>query len=507
VAAARAAFIANGGDNGVEGEGWALAETNIGQWGVYVQDEWQATDNLTLTLGVRADVPLYFDTPEKIQENIDRNCCYVPDIQWSDENGDPITFVHTELPKGNILISPRLGFNWDVHGDGRAQLRGGTGLFSGRLPFVWIGNQVANPNIFFYNVTHPDYKFPQVWRTNIGLDHVTPSGWTASLDVIYTKDLHASLVRNYGLRPPTGTLQGVDNRAIYLAQDRVIDPFTNAYVFTNTDIGYSFNTSVQLRKRWAADMELMLGYSYVKAEDASSIEAEISSDAYDRNPALGNVNLAVSAPSLYGAKHRVIGSFYKTFSYGKNLSTTISTFFQYAQGGTTQNDNVADFRFSYTYAGDINGDGSGLNDLLYIPTDGELAQMQFVTDAQRQAFANYIAQDEYLSEHRGEYAEKYAILAPWYSQWDLRIMQDIGFKAGKKPNHVQISIDILNVGNLLSSDWGVRELPNNTQPVGVSVDGNGVPTYSFDSNLTSTFSADLGLQSRWQAQVGLRYIF
>jgi hypothetical protein len=133
--------------------------------------------------------------------------------------------------------------------------------------------------------------------------------------------------------------------------------------------------------------------------------------------------------------------------------------------------------------------------------------MQFVTDAQRQAFANYIAQDEYLSEHRGEYAEKYAILAPWYSQWDLRIMQDIGFKAGKKPNHVQISIDILNVGNLLSSDWGVRELPNNTQPVGVSVDGNGVPTYSFDSNLTSTFSADLGLQSRWQAQVGLRYIF
>jgi hypothetical protein len=298
VAAAQAAFIANGGDDGVEGEGWTLAETNIGQWGIYVQDEWQATDNLTVTLGVRADVPLYFDTPEKIQENIDRNCCYVPDIMWSDENGDPISFDHTELPKGNILISPRLGFNWDVHGTGKTQLRGGTGLFSGRLPFVWIGNQVANPNIFFYNVTHPDYKFPQVWRTNIGVDHITASGWTATLDVMYTKDLQASMVRNYGLRPPTGTLQGVDNRAIYRAEDRVIDAFTNAYVFTNTDIGYSFNTSVQLRKRWTSDMELMLGYSYVKAEDASSIEAEISSDAYDRNPAIGNVNIAVSAPSL-----------------------------------------------------------------------------------------------------------------------------------------------------------------------------------------------------------------
>jgi len=508
VTAAEATFQANGGDDGVEGEGWTLAETNIGQWGIYVQDEWRATEDLTITLGVRADVPLYFDTPEKIQENIDRNCCYVPDVQWSDEDGNPVVFDHTELPKGNVLISPRLGFNWDVHGSGMTQIRGGSGLFAGRLPFVWIGNQVANPNIFFYNVTDPDYKFPQVWRSNIGVDHEISSGWVGSLDIIYTKDIHASIVKNYGRRPPTGTLQGVDNRPIYQASDIVIDYFTNAYVFTNTDIGSSFNTSVQIRKDFT-NAHVMLGYNYLKAEDASSIEAEISSDAYDRNPAFGNVNKPVAAPSLYGAKHRIIGALDKTFTYGKDdkLSTTIATFFQYAVGGTTQNDNVADFRFSYTYAGDINSDGSGLNDLLYIPTESELSQMQFVNDAQRQAFASYIAQDEYLSEHRGEYAEKYAILAPWYSQWDVRIMQDIAFSAGKKPNHVQITLDILNFGNLLNSDWGVRELPNNTQPVGVSVDPNGVPTYSFDPNLTSTFSNDLGLQSRWQAQVGLRYIF
>jgi hypothetical protein len=209
-------------------------------------------------------------------------------------------------------------------------------------------------------------------------------------------------------------------------------------------------------------------------------------------------------------KHRIIGAFDKTFSYGRNdrMSTTIGAFFQYAVGGTTQNDNTADFRFSYTYAGDINGDGSGLNDLIYIPTEQEIFnEMQFVSPTARLAFAQYIEQDEYLSSRRGQYAEKYAILAPWYSQWDVRIMQEFAFSAGERPNRVQVSLDILNFGNLLSSDWGVKELPNNTQPIGVSVDANGVPTYSFDVNLLDTFSPDLGLQSRWQAQVGLRYIF
>jgi hypothetical protein len=519
VAAARAAFEANGGDDGVEGEGWALAEVNIGQWSLYAQDEWQVTDDIAITLGIRMDMPLYFNTDELAQENIDRQCCYAPEITWYDEDGNPMQFNHTVMPDQTPLFNPRFGFNWDLMGNGQTQLRGGSGLFSGRLPFVWIGNQVANPNWFFYNYTRTDYKFPQVWRSNLGIDQqFGTSGWIASLDLIYTDDINATMVRNYGLKPPTGTLQAPgDNRPIYTFDDKALftglgfDLPVNAYVLTNTDIGHSFNASVQLRKNFP-NAHIMLGYNYLTAEDATSIEAEISSDAYDRNPALGHVNTAVSSTSLYGTKHRVIGAFDKTFRYGANdmTSTTIAAFFQYAEGGTTQNDNVADYRFSYTYAGDINSDGapgSGLNDLIYIPTDSELAQMQFVNETQRQAFANYIAQDEYLSEHRGEYAEKYAVLAPWYSQWDLRILQDFGFNAGERPNHVQLSIDILNVGNLINSDWGVRELPNNTQPLGVTVDANGVPTYSFDPNLTSTFSADLGLQSRWQAQVGLRYIF
>lgn len=515
VAAAQALFDANGGDDGVEGEGWALAEMNVGQWSAYLQDEWRASDNLTLTLGLRMDMPLYFNTDELVQENLDRNPDYAPDITWYDENGDPHQFDNTVLPDQTPLISPRFGFNWNAGGTGKTQIRGGTGLFAGRLPFVWIGNHVANPNWFFYNYTSTDYKFPQVWRSNLGLDqHLGNSGWIASIDLIYTDDINASMVRNYGLKPPTGTLQGVDNRPIYRFEDRaVFEGFgfpipVNGYVLTNTDVGSSVNASVQLRKNFP-NANVMLAYNYLNAEDATSIEAEISSDAYDRNPAFGHVNQAVASPSLYGTKHRVIGAIDKTFRYGRNdlTSTTFATFFQYAVGGTTQNDNVADYRFSYTYAGDINGDGSGLNDLIYIPTESELAQMDFVNPEQRQAFAGYIAQDDYLSENRGSYAEKYAILAPWYAQWDFRILQDFGFNAGSRPNHIQISLDILNIGNLINPDWGVRELPNNTQPLGVTVDGNGVPTYSFDPNLTSTFSADLGLQSRWQAQVGLRYIF
>lgn len=512
VDAARGVFTANGGDDGVEGEGWALAETNVGQWALYLQDEIAVSDNFTLTAGIRMDMPLYFDTEDKIIENLARNPDHAPDITWFDVDGNPVQFDHTVLPKQTPLISPRLGFNFDIKGDQTAQLRGGTGLFSGRLPFVWIGNQVANPNWFFYTVTEPDFQFPQVWRSNLGYDQKFGEGWVATVDLIYTNDINAALVRNYGIKPPSGTLQGVDNRPIYTFDDRAV--FTgfgfpipvNGYVFTNTDVGSSFNASFQVQRTFSNGLYLMLGYNYLDARDASSIEAEISSDAYDRNPALGHVNQAMESPSLYGAKHRVIGSAYKSWRYG-NWGTTVSAFFQYQQGGTTLNDFTSDFRFSYTYSGDINGDGSALNDLLYIPTDSELDQMNFVSGDQREAFRAYINQDEYLSANRGDYVEKYGLLAPWYSQWDIRILQDYYLKVGEKTHTIQFSFDILNFGNLINSSWGVKQLPVNTQPVGVTVDENGVPTYSFDTTLTSTFSNDFSLLSRWQGRFGLRYIF
>ena len=158
------------------------------------------------------------------------------------------------------------------------------------------------------------------------------------------------------------------------------------------------------------------------------------------------------------------------------MATSVALFMEYAQGG----------RFSYTYSGDINNDGSGLNDLIYIPTESDLAAMNFSSEAGRNGYEAFIQQDEYLNANRGEVMEKYGMLSPWYSRWDLRILQDLMVS---DDNMLQLSIDILNIGNMFSSDWGVRQFPTNTQPVGVSVT-DGEPTYSFDPALTSTFTDD-----------------
>lgn len=496
VATARATFDENNSK-----DSWALAETNLGQWAFYAQDEWSVNKQLTLTFGLRSDMPLYFNTKDLIQENIDRNCCYDPSITYYDEEGDAVTFDHTVLPEQKPLISPRLGFNYDVKGDDRSQLRGGTGLFTGRFPFVWIGNQVANPNFFFYCVTDPAFKYPQVWRTNLGYDQKLDGGVTVSLDVIYTKDINAAMVRNYGLRLPGGTLQGPGSRPVYRLEDRaqVFGGATNAYVFTNTDAGRIFNTALQVEKIWENGMRASLAYNFLDAQDAASIDAEISSDAYDRNPAnVQHTNTPELAPSLYGNKHRVVGSLYKKFSYGNRMATHIGLFLEYVQGG----------RYSYTYSGDINNDGSGLNDLIYIPTEQEVGQLNFVDAAQASAFNAYIEQDDYLSENRGKFAEKYGALSPWYSRWDVRFMQELGLSNG---NSIQLSLDILNLGNLVSPKWGVRQAATFTglvQPVGVSTDpATGIATYSFDEDLKSTLFNDFSLNSRWQAQLGLRYNF
>ncbi len=494
---------------------WALAETNVGQLAFYGQDKWKVTDDFTFTYGLRVDQPLYFDTQDKIKENIERSAGgtfpdgnYQPEITYYDENGNPTKLNSLDLPSKKLLFSPRLGFNYDVRGDKTFQVRGGTGVFTGRLPFVWIGNQVANPNFFFYTTSAPDFKYPQVWRNSLGLDYKFENGLLATTDVIYTKDLNAQIVRNYGLSRPTGTLNSVDNRVIYTDADRSKNEFggvTNAYVFSNTDVGHSFNWSTKLQKTFTNGLFASIAYNYLKAEDASSLDAEISSDAYDRNPAIGNVNEARSTNSRYGDKHRIVGQLNKSFSYGANKQwrTSFGAFYEYAQGG----------RFSYTYSGDINNDGSGLNDLIYVPTQSELETYQFSGDAgqqaaQRNALDAYISQDDYLSGRRGQYAEKYAGISPWKGRWDVKFLQDYDLKVGEtKTNTIQLSLDILNFGNLLNSDWGVIQLPVNDQPIGVSVDDTNTPVYSFDPSQKRTFANDFSLDSRWQMQVGLRYIF
>ncbi|WP_298894178.1 carboxypeptidase regulatory-like domain-containing protein [uncultured Psychroserpens sp.] len=494
---ALAAHASLSGNQVGEAGGFALAETNVGQMSFYLQDEWNVSEKFKLTYGVRFDKPLFFDSAEKAQDVIDVACCYAPDIPYVNPNtGETVFLDNTQMPNNDWLISPRVGFNYDVKGDRSLQLRGGSGLFTGRFPFVWLGNQIGNPNVFFYQAVDPDYKFPQVWRTNLGTDYRFENGLILTGDVSYTKDINGAHVQNWGLLPPSGTLAGVDNRAIYTSNDII----NNAYVFTNSDKGRIWNASFKAQKSFDNGLYTMLGYSYLNAKDVNSIEAEITGDAFAFNPALGNVNDDVLSYSRYGDTHRIIGVASKKWTYGSDKwSTTISTFFEYARGG----------RFNYTYGGDLNGDGSNLNDLLYIPTASEISQMQFSGAGQAEAFESYIQQDDYLNDRRGQYAERYGALAPWRGRWDLKLLQDFNFKvSGDKVNTIQLSVDVLNVGNLINSDWGVIQQPISVQPLGVVVDpGTNVPTYTFNADLQETFSYDTSLASRWQAQFGVRYIF
>ncbi|MCZ6899457.1 MAG: carboxypeptidase regulatory-like domain-containing protein [Bacteroidetes bacterium] len=477
--------------------GWAFAETNVGQWAIYAQDEWNVNDNFKLTYGLRLDKPLYFDSSEKAQDVIDVSCCVDTTIPYLNPNtGETVFIDNTKLPTNSFLFSPRVGFNYDAKGDNTLQIRGGSGLFTGRFPFVWLGNQIANPNSFFLQYVDPDFQFPQVWRTNLGTDYKLEDGLILTGDISYTKDINGAHVQNWGLRNPTSMLVGVDNRPIY----RGNDVGNSAFVFTNSDKGRIWNISLKAQKSFTNGLYTSLAYSYLNSKDVNSIEAEITGDAFVFNAALGNVNDDVLSYSKYGDTHRVIGVISQNWTYGNDIwATTITTFFEYAQGG----------RFNYTYGGDINGDGSNLNDLLYVPTANEIGQMQFTGSGQAAAFNNYIEQDDYLSGRRGEYTERYGAKAPWRGRWDLKVLQDYNINVGDgKTNTIQFSIDILNLGNMISSDWGLIQQPNNVQPIGVTVDAKtNVPTYTFDPNLTDTFGYDASLLSRWQMQFGLRYIF
>jgi Carboxypeptidase regulatory-like domain len=514
---------------------WTFYYLTVAQLSAYIQDEWKATKNFKLTYGLRVDAPSYsnasfknplFNLDGTFKGTYDEGSPTFPNNNAEilfDADGNKITngvgkdLDNTRFPTKKPLLSPRIGFNWDINGNKTAVLRGGSGLFTGRFPFVWIGNQQANPYSSFYNATDKKFQWPQIWRTNLGLDYKLKTGTVISMDIAYSKDRRAMMVRNYGLGKPTGVLNSEtgDNRSIYKASDKGT---INAFIFTNAkNTGYQFNWSLQAQQTFKNGWYMQGSYNYLIAKDASSISAEISSDAFERNPILNNANEAKNSTSLYGNKHRFVLAGIKKFEYGaeKKYATTVSFFANWVSGD----------RFAYVYGGDINNDGAETNDLLYVPTDREVDAMQFsnyldvfgVTQSpavQKATFKNYLATDKYLSQRRGQYTEKYAGSTPWFSQMDMRILQDFNFKNGKKKNTIQFSIDIQNVGNLLNSNWGVRKIATTSgfyQPISLDkntpFDASGRPIFNFDPSTKSTFTASPDLISRWQMQFGLRYIF
>ncbi|AHJ98645.1 hypothetical protein Hsw_3050 [Hymenobacter swuensis DY53] len=493
-------------------------DVDVAQLGLYAQDEWTVTPAFKLTLGVRADMPIY--NTEVAQNEQIANASFL------NADGQPVQVDVTKFPSSKPLWSPRLGFNYSVEGsEYTTQLRGGTGIFTGRIPFVWISNQASNSQFdpgytFQINGTARNFKFPQVWRSNLAVDQQLPGGVTATLEAIYSKDVNAAIHRNYNLVTPTERAAGADNRELYPTAGPRINPgFTGpdgqfsfldagVIVLENTKKGYQYSLTGQLKKDFANGLYLTTAYTYSRAKDVTSNPGEIAADAFQRNPVVGNANNPQLAYSDFGLQHRIIGAAGKRFAYANDrLATTLSFFFEAAQGN----------RFTYTYAGDMNRDGIPGNDLIFVPASQDQIRLVDITNGQGavlvsaaqqwQQLAAYIRQDDYLNERRGQYAERNGNLSPWYTQLDAKLLQDFSLKLGEKKHTFQLSLDIQNLGNLISSDWGVRKLVANNRPIEfVGYQGTtNVPTYQFRGG-SQTFLNNTDLNSRWRAQVGLRYI-
>ncbi|PJJ59285.1 TonB-dependent receptor [Hymenobacter chitinivorans] len=507
------AIAAAGGRKPVKG-----VDVNVAQLGLYAQDEWNVTPDFKLTLGVRADMPIY-DTQVAANTQI-------LNAPLLDSNGQPAKVDVTEFPKATPLFSPRLGFNYALNQNTyTTQLRGGSGIFTGRIPFVWISNQASNSQFdagytFQINGTARDFKFPQVWRSNLALDQQLPGGIVATLEAIYSKDRNAAIHRNYNFVTPTQKLQGADNRLIYpAAGPRITSGFTGpdgqfsfldagVIVLENTNKGYQYSLTGQLKKDFDNGLYLTAAYTYSKAKDVTSNPGEIAADAYQRNPVVGNANDPQLAYSDFGLQHRIIGAAGKRFAYADDkLATTISFFFEAAQGN----------RFSYTYAGDLNRDGIPGNDLLFVPASQSQINLVDIRDAQNNVLATaaqqwaqlnaYIEQDDYLSSRRGQYTERNGAISPWYTQLDAKLLQDFSIEGAKKKHTLQLSLDVQNLGNLLNSDWGVRRVFANNRFIEAAYPAAtpDTPTFQFRGG-NQTFINNTDLNSRWRAQVGLRYI-
>ncbi|PWJ42205.1 TonB-dependent receptor [Sediminitomix flava] len=495
---------------------YAMAEVDVAQIAFYLQDEWNVSDKLDVTMGVRMDMPIYLSeiAEDPVTKGFDG---------WKDgKNVDPSTF-----PTARPLWSPRVGFNYDVKGDQSSVVRGGTGIFTGRIPFVWLGNQASNPKIdpfytFQVNDTEDDFRFPQVWKTNLAWDKKFANGWSVTLEGIISKDINAVVHRNYNMAAPSQNAEGKgDNRAIFAGfhetnlyssseyAANMDDPQfleAGAIVLENVDEGHQYSLTGQIQKVFDFGLFASAAYTYMESMDYTSIPAEIAADAFQRNPVVGDPNQSQFANSRYGLQHRFITSvgYKKTYGNGRH-ATSISMFGEIARGN----------RYSYTYAGDMNRDAIANNDLIYVPaSEDEIVLVSTEANTatpteQWNALNQFIEQDEYLSERRGDYAERNGAMLPWYTQFDVRLLQDYNFKVGDKTNTIQLSVDVLNFGNMLNSDWGVRKLPSTRTPITFEgyQEGTNIPTYSFDTELTETFNDDVSILSKWQMQIGLRYIF
>lgn len=525
-----------------------LDEVNFAQLGLYIQNEYQVNSDLRLTAGLRIDLPFYpVDAP--------RNPA-VDGMNLSISNprgGDNITPDVSKFPSMNPLWSPRIGFNWDVQGDRTTQLRGGTGVFSGRLPFVWISNQInANgvmrgqrgffpddwgqggnpewqgfqPDVNFYrpdpatldaeipsqiNITANDFRLPQVWRSNIAIDQMLPFDIIGTAELIYSMDFNSPLAVNLANRP-TGESVNVAGHEypLYTQSLEGAEGTTlrEVYYLTNINKGSYISLNLGVEKTFDFGLFASINYTMSRSREygliGGSQAQSLWPDVVQKNrndPELGY--------SRFDQPNKIIAQVtYDTRVFSRDYMTRISLLYIGGEWG----------RYSYTYSGSF-GDGSLR--LMYVPESFEDAQIIDLVDgdgnvtrtAQEQwnALDAFIEQDPYLSGIRGEVSERNGAKLPWLHRVDFRISQDVSIFSSHK---LQFTFDVLNLTNLINSEWGVTKSPVQSSLLNFrGADENGNATFTVnnapgsDAPPTESFIRNININNTWSAQLGVRYIF
>lgn len=530
-----------GGGPGDESTG--AAEFSLTQLAFYAQDNFQIADNFSFTYGIRVDIPYFEDG--NVNEDFNTRTIRLLERAGKDLQGARVGLGINPTAH----LSPRLGFNWDVKDNSKTQVRGGLGIFTSRIPLVWpggtynnngvtggfnfetgsvafepnIANQFADPapgsgsvggNIDLFE---PDFKLPQVMKYNIGIDQkLGVWGLIATGEFLYTDVITDVKYENLNLRGPVGNLNGADNRPFYDRRDEIDDTYNRIILGTNTSEGHSYNATFRLTKPYSNGFQGDIAYTYgrsFKLFDGTS--SQNSSQWRNRQTVNGkNADFFDAPESDFSLGHRIISNMSYELTWNDNIKTTFGIFYEGAQGPPVS--------YIYNEGRDLLNDDSRDNALIYIPAEASEITFVPLTDSdgnviatpeqQWEQFNEFIEGNDYLSERRGQYAERNGDRLQWSHILDFKLLQDFSVKLGSKKHTFQASLDIFNFTNLINSEWGVRRFTRfNEVPLLTTVTGGPDPSFTFDA---SRFEDgvdqidDNGIaSSRWQMQVGLRYIF
>lgn len=519
------------------------------QASMYAQDEISFSDYFKLTAGLRIELPVY----PTIEGNENKEYLSLAAKGTSLEGTSTAT-----MPKTGVNFSPRIGFNWDILRNRSLVLRGGTGIYTGRIPFVWIVSVAGNSNCLQaqyiattdgtkadpskVNAT-PDMKLPKfhtnvddilkdlyggsfkaqdlaapiaatildrklkmpsTWKTSLALDGRIPGGIKATLEGIFNYDLTSVYCHKLGQTEADGVqLPGEPDKrkswkseGIKNSQGGVVAP----YYTTNTEglHGYYYSVTAQLQKDFNFGLSLMAAYTYSNSKSVSDAIGDQMSSAYNTMTYTKNgSNTPELGYSTFVSPNRFIANVSYRHEEGRKGATTIGLF--YEGYNHCYIGGYSYTRYSYTMpnqTGDV-----GANNLVYIPTKTELASMPFSSDDNRAAYEDFISSDKYLSRHRGEYSQRGGAVAPWQSRFNLKLTQDINFSTAREKIHtVQVGLDINNVANLLNSKWGTTDGMDKDNILSLGNDGKYTFTKPVWTKYNSTYST-------WQMLLTLRYFF